>query len=137
LPIRHLLQQVRHVDAVDAERAEIGTHHPVRLGHGISDRAAIVEGLPRRDQHAIAAGGWRDRRGHMKIAERGQRDTQTLTGLAAAIFGDDENIRLVLSDCGGDPRQACAAALADVPGQEAQGHLSAFNRPRRGARRGR
>ena len=136
LPIRHFLHQIRHVDAVDPQRAEIRPHHAAGIRHRFGDRSAIVEGLPRRDQDAVAASG-RGRCGRMRIADRSQRGAQPLAGLAAAVFGDDQHIGLVLRQRGGNRRQPRAAALADVPGEDPQCHAWDINRRRRAARRGR
>src|SRR5258708_33104094 len=68
----------------------------------------------------------------MTIADRGERGAQPQSRVAAAIFGDDQHIGLVLRQYGGDRGQSRPAALPDVPGEEAQGHQSA--EPRGAAR---
>jgi hypothetical protein len=56
----------------------------------------------------------------MAIAEGGERAAQPIRRIAAAVFRDDDDIGVVAGQRLGDRRKPGAAALPDIPGEEAQ-----------------
>src|SRR5262249_41562332 len=84
----------------------------------------IVKGHACCDQHAILAGR-RQCGAHMAVAQSLQCGAQPVSRIAAAVFGNDQDVGIVPGERVADPRQSGSAALADVPGEEAQAAHSA------------
>src|SRR5262249_429718 len=62
--------------------------------------------------------GRRNSRGRVTVAERSNSSAKPLTGLPAAVLGNDENVGVVLLQRGCDARQPGATALPNVPGED-------------------
>jgi len=118
LPIRHLLRQVRHIDAAEPQRPDLDRDKPVRFRQAIGEGRPLDEGPARGDEHAVAPRR-RHRTRSMTIAERGQDLAQPLAGSAAAAFRNHQHIGIVPRQRRGDRRQPGPAAVADVPGEDA------------------
>ncbi len=124
LPVGHLLDEVRHVDAVDAKPRRNATRS-MRHGSGRlsltgppssnGSRAAIKTPLLARRRH---------RRARMRDSRARPAPTAAAPRIAAAVFRDDEDVGVVPRQRLRDRRQPRAAALPDVPREEPQGRYS-------------
>jgi hypothetical protein len=133
-PVRHLPQQVGHVNAGEPYHAEIDIDQAIRLRYIQTECTLRGEAAPRGDQHAGALGRWHEL-GDMPIPRGPQRSAQPVRRVAAAVFRQDQHVGIVAHQGSHDAGQPRPAALADIPGKQAHGSDVRRSRSRSGSLR--